>query len=106
MLLPFGVGRAWCADAAKCYVAYNRHNYADAQRLCHLAADQGDGGAEYLMGAMYEFGIIGVNRNYSEAMRWYGMSAAQRYAQNRTDAPYYKLVYKKTAKTSRVAKTI
>jgi len=51
-------------------------NYAEAAKWYRLAADQGDAGAQYNLGTMYDFGR-GVRQNYAEAVRWYRFAAGQ-----------------------------
>ena len=41
-----------------------------------LAADQGDAGAQYNLGVMYDNGQ-GVPQNYAEAVKWYRLAADQ-----------------------------
>jgi len=64
------------ADFATGVKAYNRGDYATALRIMRELAEQGDAGAQYNLGFMYEKGQ-GVTRDYAEAMRWYRKAADQ-----------------------------
>jgi hypothetical protein len=54
-------------------------DYAEAVRLYSLAAAQGDAGAQFMLGLMFEY-RKGVARDRAEAIRWYRLAAAQGYA--------------------------
>ena len=49
-----------------------------------LAAEQGDAGAQYNLGVIYDNGR-GVAQDDKEAARWFGLAAKQGHA----DAPFY-----------------
>ena len=49
---------------------------SEAVRLWRLAAEQGDAGAQLLLGQFFEYGI-NVARNRAEAIRLYRLAAAQ-----------------------------
>jgi TPR repeat protein len=51
-------------------------DYAEAARLCGLAAAQGHAGAQYNLGGMFDNGQ-GVAQDRAEAIRWYRLAAAQ-----------------------------
>jgi Sel1 repeat len=53
-----------------------RRNIVEARKWFRLAADQGDSGAQAMLGSMYINGE-GVPKNYAEAMKWYRLSADQ-----------------------------
>ena len=59
--------------------AYDRGDYATAQRLWRPLAELGSARAQNNLGVMYENGK-GVPLNINEALRWYGLAAAQGYA--------------------------
>ncbi len=43
---------------------------------CQVKAEQGDAGAQFILGDMYDYGK-GVEVDYKEAVKWYGLAAAQ-----------------------------
>ena len=51
-------------------------DYATALRLWRPLADQGNAGAQYNLGFMYDNGR-GVPQDYAEAVRWYRLAAEQ-----------------------------
>jgi TPR repeat protein len=59
--------------------AYNRKDYKEAVRLFRLSAEQGDAGAQTMLGSMYQQGE-GVPQDYKEAVKWYRLSAEQGHA--------------------------
>lgn len=61
-------------EAAKRAVAAG--NYAGARRLLRTLADNGDAGAQFMLGELYRLGQ-GVARNEDEALRWYRKAARQ-----------------------------
>ena len=74
-ILAFGTEQpAKRADAA--YAAYQKRDYAVALRLVRPMAEQGDSGAQSLMGLIY-FEGHGVQRDEAEAMKWYRRAADQ-----------------------------
>ena len=64
-------------DAAqKCERYYDDNQYTQALPWCRKAAAQGDAGAQFNLGRMYDHGY-GVTRNYAEAVKWYRKAAGQ-----------------------------
>jgi TPR repeat protein len=59
-------------DAAAAYV---RGDYAEAARLYRILAEQGDAGAQYNLGVMYDYGD--VPQDDVEAVKWYRRAAKQ-----------------------------
>jgi hypothetical protein len=51
--------------------AYRKQDYTTALRL---AADQGDAGAQFNLGLMYDLGR-GVPQDYAQALKWYRLAA-------------------------------
>lgn len=51
---------------------------SDVENTRHLAA-QGDAGAQFRLGLMYDYGQ-GVPQNHANAVRWYRAAAEQGYA--------------------------
>jgi len=64
--------------------AWNRQDYATAERLYRPLAEQGRAGAQHALGKMYENGE-GVPRDPVEAARWYRLAAEQGH----TGAQFY-----------------
>ena len=56
--------------------AAERGDFATALRLWHLLAEQGNGNAQYNLGAMYGQGQ-GVPQDYNDAAKWFRLSAEQ-----------------------------
>jgi len=56
--------------------AYNSGNYATALREWRPLAEQGDPGAQFRLGSLYENGD-GVPRDFAKARLWYEKAAAQ-----------------------------
>jgi len=56
--------------------AHGRSDYATALRLWRPLADQGNAGAQYALGFMYDRGQ-GVPQNSAEAAKWWRLAAAQ-----------------------------
>src|SRR5262249_372208 len=56
--------------------AYSKGDYATALGLLHPLADQGQAGAQVILGVMYANGQ-GVPQNQVEAMKWYRLAADQ-----------------------------
>ena len=54
-------------------------DYAEAVRLCSIAAAQGHADAQYNLGYMYEEGL-GVAADTAEALRLFRLAAAQGHA--------------------------
>jgi TPR repeat protein len=53
---------------------------AEAMKWLRKSVDQGNAGAEFDMGTLYDEGIGGVSINYKEALKWFQKSAAKNYA--------------------------
>lgn len=58
--------------------AFKAKDYFNAFRLLKFIADQGDAEAQCLIGNMYQLGL-GLDRDVSEAVKWYKKSANQGY---------------------------
>ena len=58
------------------FAAYDANNYTVAFEKFRLAAAQGNSGAQYNLGFMYEKGQ-GVVQDYAEAVKWHKLAAAQ-----------------------------
>jgi uncharacterized protein len=56
--------------------AFDRADYATAQRLFRSLADQGDAVAQYRLGLMYQGGL-GVPEDYASAAMWFRRAADQ-----------------------------
>lgn len=56
--------------------AYERGDYETAYRLFKPLAEQGYGGAQYMLGVIYANGK-GVTQDYTEAAKWYRKAAEQ-----------------------------
>ena len=61
------------------YAAAQRGDYVTVLKLWMPLAEQGDAKAQIIVGGMNEGGL-GVPKDYTEAMNWYGKAAAQGYA--------------------------
>ncbi|HEV2335930.1 MAG TPA: TIR domain-containing protein [Stellaceae bacterium] len=59
--------------------AFERKDYTEAMRWFRKAADQGNVGAQSIIGLFYERGL-GVNQDYSQALSWYRKAADRGYA--------------------------
>lgn len=70
--------------------AYERGDYETAYRLFKPLAEQGYGGAQYMLGVIYANGK-GVTQDYTEAANWYRKAAEQGvpYAQYALGDMYY-----------------
>ncbi len=81
---------AW-AGFAEGVTAYNRGDYATALREFRPLAEQGDAGAQFILGLMYYKGQ-GVPQDHAEAVKWYRKAAEQgaTEAQNSLGFMYYK----------------
>ena len=64
-------------DLQKGFQAIRRKDYASALDLLKPLAEKGNAVAQYNVGAMYDYGGMGVTQNYAEAIMWYGMAADQ-----------------------------
>ena len=56
--------------------AYQKQDYATALRLFRPLADQGEAGAQFKMGYMYDNGQ-GVPQDYAQAAKWFRLAADQ-----------------------------
>ena len=63
----------------KAVKAYEAGDYTTAAKEFRLLAEQGDAGAQFNLGNMYDQGK-GVPQDYAEAVRWYRLAAEQDYA--------------------------
>jgi len=59
--------------------AYGRGDYATALRLWRPLAEQGNAGAQFNLGVMYDEGQ-GVPQDYAEAVKWYRLAAERGFA--------------------------
>ena len=64
------------ADLEKAEAAYESGDYDTALQQLRPLAEQGDAGAQYSLGLMYDNGN-GVPQDYKEALRWYRLAAEQ-----------------------------
>lgn len=64
------------AVIAEAEAAYTAKDYATAQRLYRIAAEQGDARAQNVLGYLYDSGR-GVPQDYTEAVKWYRLAADQ-----------------------------
>ena len=64
------------ADLQKGMAAYNSADYAAAMAECLPLAEAGNAGAQFCVGMMYANGF-GVDMNDEQALKWYGLAAAQ-----------------------------
>ena len=73
---------AWAGDDGLSE-AIQRGDWKTAHEICLPKAEQGNYGAQWLIGRMYEEGNF-VQKNYTEAVKWYRKAVAQgyHYAQN------------------------
>ena len=60
----------------KAVKAYEAGDYTTAAKEFRLLAEQGDAGAQFNLGNMYDQGK-GVPQDYAEAVRWYRLAAEQ-----------------------------
>ena len=67
--------------------AFQVGDYATALRLFKQEAEQGDGFAQALVGAMYVDGQ-GVPQDYVEAVKWFRLAAEQGYADAQSNLGY------------------
>jgi TPR repeat protein len=76
----FGSAGAVWADAQSDFdkgnAVYNAGDYAEGAKWFRKSAEQGHAGAQYFLGAMYEFGF-GVTQDDGEAAKWYRKAAEQ-----------------------------
>ena len=69
-------GTAHAQDFDKGIAAYSAGDYATALQELRPLAEQGDAGAQFLLGIMYRNGR-GVLQDYTEAVSWYRKAAEQ-----------------------------
>ena len=69
-------GEVWSADYQKGWDAYVKEDYATALREWKPLAEQGHARAQFMLGAMYEFGL-GLPQNNKIAVKWYRLAAEQ-----------------------------
>ena len=67
---------AWAGDFEDGVAAYNKNDYAQALKKLGNASEQGNSGAQFYLGNMYEKGK-GVAQDYAEAARLYRLAAMQ-----------------------------
>ena len=72
------VGVWYAQDFDKGSAAYKKKDYAAALREWRPLAEKGDADAQFIVGAMYEYGQ-GVPQNAAEAVKWYRLAAEQGY---------------------------
>jgi TPR repeat protein len=70
---------AWAGPFEDGMAAYDRKDYATSLRIFRTMAAQGDTSAQYNLGVMYDNGR-GVAQDYTEAVKWYRLAAAQGHA--------------------------
>ena len=70
---------SWGADLGKGLGAYQKGDYATALREWTPFAEQGNAIAQYGLGVIYNKGM-GVEKNPTEAMKWYRKAAEQGHA--------------------------
>src|SRR5258705_102442 len=58
--------------------AHDRRDFSTALEIWKSLAERGDSAAQYSIGAMYTNGE-GVAQSYSEALKWFRLSASQGY---------------------------
>ena len=68
--------KAYAGPLEDGFAAYDANNYTVAFEKFRLAAAQGNSGAQYNLGFMYEKGQ-GVVQDYAEAVKWHKLAAAQ-----------------------------
>ena len=60
--------------------AYQREDYANAMRLLLPFAEQGNADAQFEVGQMYGENVNGVQRDVTEALKFYNLAARQGHA--------------------------
>ncbi len=77
VILMLGLSVPVAADPYKdAQAAYDRGDWGTVLRLNKPLADQGNAGAQFILGQMFATGR-GVPQNYAEAMKWYRLAADQ-----------------------------
>ena len=74
LLIALGSARAGPFEDGA--AAYQRGDYATAQKIFQTLAAQGNAEAQYNLGFMYDSGK-GVKQDYAEALKWYRLAVAQ-----------------------------
>jgi len=75
-LLVTSGGMSFAQDIQRGQEAYDAGDYAAAAKWYRKSAEQGDAGARFNLGFMYENGQ-GVTQDYKQAVKWYRKSAEQ-----------------------------
>jgi hypothetical protein len=90
MVLLLALVPAYGQYFQKGVAAYNSGDYATALRELRPLAEQGDAGAQYILGFMYDAGK-GVAQDLAEAVRLYRLAADQGLddAQSNLGVMYY-----------------
>jgi TPR repeat protein len=70
------VGAAVGEPLEDAITAYASGDYAAAMRIVRPLADQGNAGAQAMVGRMYDKGL-GVPENFAEALKWFRKAADQ-----------------------------
>jgi uncharacterized protein len=83
-LLLGSAGVSWSADFEKGVSAYDVGDYATALREWTPLAEQGDAGAQHVLGLMYAEGL-GVPQDDRTAVKWYRLAAEQGLAEAQTN---------------------
>ena len=76
LLVTAGLPPAAAQTFDEAVEAYHHGDYATAFRGFRVYAEQGDAGAQFNLGFMYEYGK-GIPQDYVEAARWYRQAAEQ-----------------------------
>jgi hypothetical protein len=71
-----GMGTSWGGDVDKGLAAYESGDFATALQEWVPLAEQGDAGAQFMLGAMYEKGD-GVPQDSQISVKWYTLAAEQ-----------------------------
>ena len=69
-------GEVWSANYQKGQEAFLKKDYATTLREWKPLAEQGNARAQFMLGAMYEFGL-GLPQNNKIAVKWYRLAAEQ-----------------------------
>ena len=92
LLLALGLSEPVLAGPFEdAWAAYLKQDYTTALRLYRPLAEQGDAGAQFMLGVMYDFGR-GVPKDYVQAVIWYRLAADQgdARAQNNLGSLYFR----------------
>ena len=71
-----GMGTSWGGDVDKGLAAYESGDFATALQESVPLAEQGEAGAQFMLGAMYEKGD-GVPQDSQISVKWYTLAAEQ-----------------------------